>query len=462
MANIGNLNIRVGFNGSEATKGLADLSNELAKFGNDTEKHFEKFNKLGQLIGSLGSGGGFSLAAIAGIGVGIAKMVGNAAKLAVEFEKAGHSADSLKAQMDEIARKNLEWNQMGVIGKTTSIGGEATDSLMGSLANAIKGLGEFADHLMGISPVLDDLRMRLGEIGRGEAGPISGILDMIPGLKSLNDWSDKLVGAQTLDEKRAAKAAQADVIAREKAAGKERQLFESNMEKLRETLSSSTMTAEEKFQKELEDLLKIQQQVFSRGEGRQFADVAMLAEKRRQQLIQEQADKQAELAKKQQEEQQRLIDEQKKLADAAAAAAKKLADELESLVNSVRTPSESFSNSLMNLQQSLAEAVAAGDATRMAVYQRKIGQLGAGILSNVPEVRHVDPFAGVSLAGTNQAYQDIIRSLNPPEERSVQERLAEGIEEMNRKSEEDLQIQQEIYRILSGQQGARVAHLIGG
>jgi len=72
----------------------------------------------------------------------------------------------------------------------------------------------------------------------------------------------------------------------------------------------------------------------------------------------------------------------------------------------------------------------------------------------------VDPFAGVSLAGSQEAYRDTIRSMFPPEQLSIQERMAEGIEEMNRKSDEELAIQEEVLRVMQGQAGPRLAHLV--
>ena len=457
---VGNLNIKVGFDGSAATKGLADLTNNLSKFGSDTEKYFEKFNQLGQLIGALGSGGGFSIAAITGITAAIGKTVVDAGRLAVEFEKAGHNADTLKKHMDDLAAKNREWQGMGVVGKATSIGGEAYGGLTGSLGQAIKGLGEFIDQLTGVGSALDGLRGRFQEMAAGQAGPISGVLDAIPGLKQLNDWSDKLVGAKTLDEQRAARANQADVLAREKAKGADRQKYETGLEELRKSLTTSTQTDEEKFRSSIEELDKVIKDVFSRREGAQFLDVAALAQKRKNQLIADQQEKAAEAARKLAAEQEKLAEDQRRAAEAAAKAAEQMAKELENLASSVRTPSEQFTASMAEFTNLMHESMAAGDQVRTEVYRRKIGKLGASLMANVPEFRQVDPFAGVSLAGSQEAYRDTIRSMFPPEQLSIQERMAEGIEEMNRKSDEELAIQEEVLRVMQGQAGPRLAHLV--
>ena len=170
------MNIKVGFDGSDASEGLAKLTNDLSKFGSDTEKYFEKFNQLGKLIGSIGSGGGFSIAAIAGITAAIGKTVLDAARLSVEFEKAGHNVENLKKQMDQLAAKDHDWGQMGVVGKASSAPGMAYDGLVSGLAMAIKGLGEFADQLTGLGGFLDNFYKEMGNLSRGDIGPISALI----------------------------------------------------------------------------------------------------------------------------------------------------------------------------------------------------------------------------------------------------------------------------------------------
>jgi len=453
------MNIKVGFDGSDASEGLAKLTNDLSKFGSDTEKYFEKFNQLGKLIGSIGSGGGFSIAAIAGITAAIGKTVLDAARLSVEFEKAGHNVENLKKQMDQLAAKDHDWGQMGVVGKASSAPGMAYDGLVSGLAMAIKGLGEFADQLTGLGGFLDNFYKEMGNLSRGDIGPISALINSLGG-RGLNDWSDNLVGAKSQTDRENDRVKQAEVLAREKRQGGERQDFEKGMEDLRKSLTTVTMTEEEKFRNSIDELDKVIKDVFSRREGADFRDVAGLAQRRKQQLIDEQQQKLADAAKRAADEQQKLADAQMKAAEEAAKAAERLAQELDNLVSSVRTPSEQFSSSLQELSNLFNQAVASGDQTRAEVYNRKIGKLGAGLLAGVPEFTNPDPFAGVSLAGSQEAYRDSIRSQFPPEALSVQERMATAIDEMNRKSEEELAIQEEVLRVLQGQGGPKLAHML--
>jgi len=439
---IGSMNIKVGFDGSDASEGLAKLTNDLSKFGSDTEKYFEKFNQLGQLIGSIGKGGGFSIAALAGITAAIGKTVMDATRLSVEFEKAGHNVENLKKQMDQLAAKDHDWGQMGVVGKASSVPGMAYDGLVSGLAQAIKGLGEFTDQLTGLGGFLDNFYKEMGNLSRGDTGPISALINSLGG-RGLNDWSDNLVGAKSQTDRENDRLRQAEVIAREKRAGKERQDFEKQMEDLRKSLTSASMTEEEKFKNSIDELDKVIKDVFSRREGADFRDVAGLAQKRKQQLIDEQQQKLADAAKKAADEQQKLADAQMKAAEEAAKAAERLAQELENLVSSVRTPAEQFNASLQELSSLFNQAAAAGDQTKAEVYRRKIGRLGAGLLNGIPEIKQADPFAGVSLAGSQEAYRDRIMSQFPPEVRSVQDRMAEALDKIEETSREQLQIEKE-------------------
>lgn len=157
---------------------------------------------------------------------------------------------------------------------------------------------------------------------------------------------------------------------------------------------------------------------------------------------------------------QRGIDEQQRRLEEINRDAEESFRRWESSFLSVATESESLAYKLKQQMEALSNAQDSGDQFEAAVARRRLGKLGASLLANVPEVRQVDPFAGVSLAGSQEAYQDTIRSMFPPEQLSIQERMAEGIEEMNRKSEEELAIQEDVLRALQGQAGPRLARIL--
>jgi len=239
------MNIKVGFDGSDASEGLAKLTNDLSKFGSDTEKYFE------------------------------------------------NNVENLKKQMDQLAAKDHDWGQMGVVGKASSAPGIAYDGLVSGLAMAIKGLGEFADQLTGLGGFLDNFYKEMGNLSRGDVGPISALINSLGG-RGLNDWSDNLVGAKSQTDRENDRVKQAEVLAREKRQGRERQDFEKGMEDLRKSLTTATMTEEEKFRNSIDELDKVIKDVFSRREGADFRDVAGLAQRRKQQLIDEQQQKLAD------------------------------------------------------------------------------------------------------------------------------------------------------------------------
>jgi len=82
---VGSLNIKVGFDGSEAAKGLADLTNNLGKFGNDAEKNLEKFYKLGDALKVFAAGFGALKLADSIIG-SISKLASDSSRAAVQWE----------------------------------------------------------------------------------------------------------------------------------------------------------------------------------------------------------------------------------------------------------------------------------------------------------------------------------------------------------------------------------------
>jgi 2C-methyl-D-erythritol 2,4-cyclodiphosphate synthase len=426
---IGNLVIKTVFDGNEANAGVDRLSEKITKLGDDSEKQFSKFRKLGEMIGNLGKGGGLQIAIGAGVISGIGKLTADATRMAIELEKAAHNAESLQAAAEKIKFDKMEWDKLGVIGKSAELPGQTYEAFSSSLGHVIKNLAEFADQLTGLSSYLDERYKDKTELASGSMGPITAMARAL-GLGKLEDWSNRVVGAETVDERRAREAKQADVLAQQKKMGAERQKFESDMEKMRDQLSKQLETPDDRTNKEIEELTKLIREIASKPGGGGFGDVVGLARRRQQQLLQEKADREieqqarlAEAAKRQADEQARIQEQQQRAAEKAAEDAQRLID-------------------AQNREQERQM-----DMVRRAV-------------DRVPEVKQIDPFAGVSLAGSQEAYRDRIMSQFPPEVLSVQERVAIGVENLLDEQRKQFEMDQEILRALQAPNGPKLAHML--
>ena len=458
-SNVGNLNIKVGFDGSAAAAGLAQLTNDLAEFGSDTEKYFEKFNKLGQMIGSLGSGGGFGLAGFVAIGAAVTKFATETAKAAAKWETIQRSAEAAAAHSSELAQRESEYSNMGPIGKAMALPGAALSGLTSGAGKALAGLTSQSETLKDTTKdmaggvfnpgvYLDRGLKTATAVGEGDIGPISALAQWDPTgiLKGLNDLSDMLVGADTTDQKmldaEAKRAQRAFLVESQKYWAIETARLNSIVAEADQIANPLTRFEQQvkKFQDEIDNMpmivgregmmAKLQAAIDKLGIDKEIDDAAILLDK---------ANNAAE-----------------EFAREAAESFKKW----ESEFLSVATESESFAYKLQQQLGNLADSKALGDDFGASVAERRIGKMGAGLLAKTPEFTNPDPFAGVSLAGSQEAYRDSIRSQFPPEALSVQERMATAIDEMNRKSEEELSIQEEVLRVLQGQGGPKLAHML--
>ena len=81
-------------------------------------------------------------------------------------------------------------------------------------------------------------------------------------------------------------------------------------------------------------------------------------------------------------------------------------------------------------------------------------------ISRVPEIKQEDPFAGVSLSGSQEDYRDRIASQYPPQVLSLQERAALGIENLLEEQQKQTELDREIMRIMGGINGPRLAQIL--
>ena len=203
---VGNLNIKVGFDGSDAADGLAKLTNDLSKFGSDTEKYFEKFNQLGSLFGSLGSGGGLQIAGLATMATLVAKVTSETSKQVSRWETIARSSEAHAENVRNTTNWMNEWDTKGPVGKLMDLPGMAVGS-------AFSGAGKQVSDLMGskderfsttnkdsaaglgrLSLYADTAGKSLQAMADGAIGPFSALANLDPtgALKNLNDWSDYL------------------------------------------------------------------------------------------------------------------------------------------------------------------------------------------------------------------------------------------------------------------------------
>ena len=534
---VGNIAIRATFDGSQAAQGLGQLTGDLAKFGNDTEKNMAKFQELGASFGAIGNtlaGFAKSLTNFSGLwskltNVGgllksigefgqMSKVIGdvhNASTitgaavqdLAKSFGKISSAGafSGLAGGVKNIASQTVEaggaWQKFGAL--ATAAGGLAMKALpyaavAGIAAAAVK--AGAALYNMGVEAnkaysTVENIRKRQSEVkdlreSTKESGPIgkaggvisaawevgtawlaelsAGALNLVEQLTGVGAWLDSI--KQKLLNMLPSWMRESDETSKAKAEAKKISELNADADKATAGWKSQLegrLTKVEQLRKQWQEIEARIQEEMRRPVGAPNMEMIQTGRKLQaglfedyQKELADQAEKAAEAERKRLEEQERqaqaLRDQQEKVAKSMQEAFQKW----ESDFLSVATESESMAYSLKKQFDEMAAAQFNGDQFGAAVASRRIGKLGAGLLSGVPEFTNPDPFAGVSLAGSQEAYRDSIRSQFPPEALSVQERMATAIDEMNRKSEEELAIQEEVLRVLQGQGGPKLAHML--
>jgi tape measure domain-containing protein len=528
------MNIRVGFDGSDASEGLAKLTNDLEKFGSNTESVFEKFAKISDTIGSFSSAlnsvaGLGGLTALAGklidIGTAFSTMTANLSasfgsignfgyEVAISANEAGISIDQLSNSIIQLGRNGLSMEsalraieniskidfKFGGAGK----GAEFLVNVMQELAGSFKSndeslqalqargvdvfgkiaeqMGITADKVRELSKAgkLSAVESQVGIQGALENSPASGSAGS--GFASdgtiVGDFNALYGGLKRfiVPKKSVFEMAGSDQGAWEdfaKLTAEEEAALQKRLDEIRRTnfVTDSFNKLAKKFNAEMvTETEKLQELIDNLETG--IASAAGLnldpaAQKNLetirnyQKMLQEKlADAEQEKAFAQIDAIESQIEEQKKAAQEQEKLMREAQQRWETSFMSVATESEKLSYNMANGMRKLQEAMASGDQFQTAVEERKIGKMAAGLLNGIPEVKQVDPFAGVSLAGSQEAYRDRIMSQFPPEVRSVQDRMAEALDKIEETSREQLQLEEEALKALQGQGGPKLARML--
>ena len=72
-----------------------------------------------------------------------------------------------------------------------------------------------------------------------------------------------------------------------------------------------------------------------------------------------------------------------------------------------------------------------------------MGRLAKSILNSTPEFQTFSPLADNLVSGSAAEHRALVEAQFPPEQRSIQQRLQEGIDKMAKDGEEQLRIERE-------------------
>lgn len=233
-------------------------------------------------------------------------------------------------------------------------------------------------------------------------------------------------------------------------------LAKARLEKLAVAAANALETPAQKFDKQMKDLAAEIESASKLTDAESMKNLQTLRDLQSKMLT----DKEKIETEKTIAEAASALDEANREAEEFIKAAADSFKKWESEFLSVATASEAFAYKIQQQIEAMTTAQQAGDAFGYDVAQRRMGKMALDIANRVPEVKQIDPFAGVSLAGSQEAYRDRIMSQFPPEKLSLQERLAEGIREMNETSAAELEAIQELARIMGGQNGPKLAHMV--
>ena len=176
--------------------------------------------------------------------------------------------------------------------------------------------------------------------------------------------------------------------------------------------------------------------------GEVIANVEMI-KRYRQSLMEKLDDLENEKAFEQLDAVERQIAEQKKSQEEIDRAMRESRAKLAADIRSVSTGIEILLADLEGGMEALAAASAAGAAEEVEVEARKMGRLAKSILNSTPEFQTFSPLADNLVSGSAAEHRALVEAQFPPEQRSIQQRLQEGIDKMAKDGEEQLRIERE-------------------
>jgi hypothetical protein len=478
---IGSMNIKVGFDGSDARNGLVDLIQQVEQFSSSLTNIGSSLLagvSLTGLVSQMKDLVKFSVefgqkldAASARMADGFGKLTVNTADLAVLAAKTGVDIENLADSMSRLGEAGLDVteamnlaemashsdNLFGGSGKGAEAFAEALSKLRGELTASNSTLKFFENR--GVN-VFERLAEQLGvtvekakELSR--LGEISGL-----------DAETALVAAKSTTRERVKHnsffVSDADI----EAAGYMDTSGPSSKElaDIRSGLQKSRLAGfADMFSKAMEtEADKLASTIAALG--REIEEASGLIDPKSVKNLEVMRNYQQTLIDRADDLMEEKWTSQIDAIEAEIATQKKFEEQLrrsqESAFRSVATTLETLALDWQQAQEKLSAAMMAGDQLGANVANRSLGKLAAGLLTGIPEVHQADPFAGVSLAGSQQAYRDSIMSQFPPEVRSVQDRMADALDRIEETSREQLQLEEEALRALQGQGGPKLAHML--
>ena len=425
---VGSLNIKVGFDGSEAAKGLADLTNNLGKFGNDAEKNLEKFYKLGDALKVFAAGFGALKLADSIIG-SISKLASDSSRAAVQWEAIQRTSEAAAENAKRMAEEAKNWSVSGPAGKMEGLMGKLWDSLTErtgrGIANTAKAVDDAAPGYM------DNVRKQAIAYGRGDTGVFEALWNSLAG--RTNTTADRsfanhmegvdLFESEKVSDTMAALSLELDGIIRPAgAAAQQIERFNRLIDALPHEMEGVGVEGVRDKLFAAIDKVRIDEEIAKAG-----AEL-------------DQINKEAE--------------------DAAA----KWAQAFEE----VGTVAEKFHYNAAKLASELEQAQMNSDALGAEVAKRRLGKLYEQIMAAAPPLeKPVDPIAKVSLFGSQEAYRDNLQAKwladnwdQLDDRRTDQEKFAEGLKELTKQGATQLEQGEKMIQIMQGQQGAKLAHLI--
>jgi len=431
---VGNLHIKVGFDGSDAKKGLTDLVQELEQFSSGLTNIGSSLLaglSLTGLVSQMKDLVKFSVefgqkldAAAARMADGFGKLTVNTTDLAVLAAKTGVEIESLADSMAKFGEAGLNVaeamnlaemashndNLFGGSGKGAKAFAEALSSLRGELTASNSMLNMFENR--GVN-VFEQLAEQLG-VTVEKAKELSRLGD-ISGL----DAATALVAAKSSTRERVKIdffgrffASDADI----EAAGymetsgpsnKEVAEIRSGLQKSRlagfaDTFSKAMETEGERLASTIAALGREIEGASGLMDPESVKNLAVMRDYQ-QTLIDRADDLMEEKWTSQIDAIEAEIANQKKFEEQQQKLAEELRKSQENAFRSVATSLETLALDWQQAQEKLSAAMAAGDQFGAAVANRSLGKLAAGLLNGIPEVNQAGPFAGVSLAGSQQA-----------------------------------------------------------
>jgi len=468
---VGNLSIGVSLDAGDAQKGLTDLIQQVGQFSSSLTnigssllaglsftglvsqmKDLVKFSvEFGKRLEAAG-------ATVADSFGSIATATGDLTALTM---KTGVSIEQLAGSLGKLGEAGLNWEEavnlidnashnddlFGGKGKSAEAFGETLGKLRTQLVVTAADLNKFQSRKV---DVYGTLAAQLG-VSAEEArklvdqGKVSGLdaAAALTGAKSTTRERQQSKGWFTSDADVEA-AGYLDVAGptASELGSIRKHLQASRLQGLASMFAEEMKTAEERLAELIQNIDREIAASIGVDGGEVIANVEMI-KRYRQSLMEKLDDLENEKAFEQLDAVERQIAEQKKSQEEIDRAMRESRAKLAADIRSVSTGIEILLADLEGGMEALAAASAAGTAEEVEVEARKMGRLAKSILNSTPEFQTFSPLADNLVSGSAAEHRALVEAQFPPEQRSIQQRLQEGIDKMAKDGEEQLRIERE-------------------